>query len=172
MPVFAMTAHKTQSQTMDKVLVDLKGCHGTESPYVMLSRVKSLEGLQILQPFNIRKIQCHQSEDARRELQCLSLLQLLMIMELKSALESTHAWNAVSRTQYRDQIVTQNCEGNESPSSDSIHHLNHLQQTNFHLTSAPCPLVSLSSPHNLSSSYKGPPVQDGQDHCMSFSLLS
>ena len=49
-----MTAHKAQGQTMKKVLVDFKleSCKGTESPYVMVSQVASLEGLLILRPLN------------------------------------------------------------------------------------------------------------------------
>ena len=54
LPTFAMTAHKAQGQTMKKVLVDFKleSCKGTESPYVMVSQVASLEGLLILRPLN------------------------------------------------------------------------------------------------------------------------
>lgn len=49
MPAFAMTAHKAQGQTLEKVVVDLECCRGTESPYVMISRVTSLNGLLLLQ---------------------------------------------------------------------------------------------------------------------------
>ncbi|KAI0272217.1 hypothetical protein BGY98DRAFT_889623, partial [Russula aff. rugulosa BPL654] len=48
--------HKSQGQTMDKAVVDLAACHGTETPYVMLSRVRRLDDLLILCPFPIRKI--------------------------------------------------------------------------------------------------------------------
>ena len=47
-PAFAMTAHKAQGQTLNKVIVDLESCRGTESPYVMVSHVTSLNGLLIL----------------------------------------------------------------------------------------------------------------------------
>ncbi len=30
-PAFAMTAHKSQGQTLDKAIIDLKDCHGTEA---------------------------------------------------------------------------------------------------------------------------------------------
>ena len=62
-PAFAMTAHKAQGQTLHKVIVDLESCRGTESPYVMISRVTSLEGLLILRSFKFSKIKCHQSQD-------------------------------------------------------------------------------------------------------------
>lgn len=47
-PAFAMTVHHAQGQTMQCVIVDLKSCHGTESPYVMVSRATSLDGLLVL----------------------------------------------------------------------------------------------------------------------------
>ena len=128
MPVFAMTAHKPQGQTMDKVIVDLESCHGMESPYVMLSRVKSLDGLHILWPFSIMKIQCRQSKDTRRELRRLNFLQLLTITELGDALESMCAQDALSKSKYRDQIFTENCEENDSHTSNLIRRLHRLQQ--------------------------------------------
>lgn len=44
MPAFAMTAHKAQGQTMDRAIVDLESCFGTESLYIMISKVRSLDG--------------------------------------------------------------------------------------------------------------------------------
>lgn len=52
------TGHKSQGQTYEKVVVDLKTCRGSAAPYVMLSRVKSLDGLCILRPFDKSKISC------------------------------------------------------------------------------------------------------------------
>ncbi|KAH9853911.1 hypothetical protein C2E23DRAFT_695761, partial [Lenzites betulinus] len=69
-----ITAHKAQGQTFDKVIVDLAGCTGTESPYVMLSRATSLEGVLILRPFDHSKITCRQSEDLRKEMSRLHIL--------------------------------------------------------------------------------------------------
>ena len=144
MPAFAMTAHKAQGQTMDKVIVDLESCHGTESPYVMISRVKSLNGLHILRPFNISKIQCRQSEDTRRELQRLNFLQLLTIADLGDPLESARAQEALSKTKNRDQFFTENREENDSHTSDSTRRLHRLQQQNIHLTSMSCPSFSFT----------------------------
>ncbi|KAG1860008.1 hypothetical protein C8R48DRAFT_575209, partial [Suillus tomentosus] len=62
-----MTTHKAQGQTLQRVIVDLEGCTGTEAPYVMLSRVTSLEGLLVLRPFAQKKISCRRSEDGRFE---------------------------------------------------------------------------------------------------------
>jgi hypothetical protein len=64
---FAITAHKAQGRTMDKVIVDLNSCIGTEAVYVMVSRCTSLKGLMILRPFPIQKITTHRSQEARDE---------------------------------------------------------------------------------------------------------
>ena len=54
-PRFSCTAHKSQGQTLDKAIVDLvpirKGI-GIEFSYVPLSRVRRLEDLTILRPFD------------------------------------------------------------------------------------------------------------------------
>jgi hypothetical protein len=80
-PAFAMTVHKAQGQTMDNVIVDLQGCDGTESAYVMISWVTSLQGLLILRPFEKKKIQCNMSEDTRKEFRRLHILNLHSLME-------------------------------------------------------------------------------------------
>ncbi|PBK96248.1 hypothetical protein ARMGADRAFT_859653, partial [Armillaria gallica] len=69
-----MTAHKAQGQTLTSAIIDFASCHRTEPPYVMASRVKSLDGLLILQPFKIEKIQRCQSEDYRNEQKRLRVL--------------------------------------------------------------------------------------------------
>lgn len=84
-PAFAMTAYKAQGQTLSKAIVDLASCSGTECPYVMISRVKSLDGLLILRPFSENKITCRRSEDARREMKRLEFLRLRTLIEHSSA---------------------------------------------------------------------------------------
>ncbi|KAJ3719269.1 hypothetical protein C8R42DRAFT_539950, partial [Lentinula raphanica] len=69
-----MTAHKAQGGTYQRVILDIESCTGTEKPYVMISRVKSLEGLVILRPFSRSKIMCRQSQDVRQELRRLQQL--------------------------------------------------------------------------------------------------
>ncbi|TDL13843.1 hypothetical protein BD410DRAFT_695407, partial [Rickenella mellea] len=71
-----ITAHKAQGQTLSQALIDLQSCKGTEAPYVMVSRVKSLDGLVILRPFSKKKITCRQSEELRNELRRLQFLHL------------------------------------------------------------------------------------------------
>ena len=97
-PAFAMTAHKSQGQTMKKVIIDLEGCRGTEAPYVMVSRVTSLEGLLILRPFNYAKISCHQSQDTRNEFKRLNNIRLKTTAETENILEKDTALNITSST--------------------------------------------------------------------------
>ncbi|KAJ3720540.1 hypothetical protein C8R42DRAFT_561204, partial [Lentinula raphanica] len=72
-----MTAHKAQGATYEHAILDLESCSGTEKPYVMVSRVKSLDGLVILRPFARSKIMCRQSQDVRTELKRLEYLHVL-----------------------------------------------------------------------------------------------
>jgi hypothetical protein len=73
-PAFAMTAHKAQGKTMDAIVVDLESTCGTESPYVMISRATSLDGVFILRPFWKKVIQCCPSQDVRNEFKRLDVL--------------------------------------------------------------------------------------------------
>ena len=68
---FAIMAHKAQGQTLEAVIVDLASCIGMEAAYVMVPQCASLNGLRILQPFPIRKIHAHQSQEAWDEFCCL-----------------------------------------------------------------------------------------------------
>jgi len=90
-PAFAMTAHKSQGQTLKKVIIDLQSCRGTEAPYVMVSRVTSLEGLLILRPFQYGKISCRQSQDTRKEFRRLDIIRLKTIAEIGSTIEKEMA---------------------------------------------------------------------------------
>lgn len=80
-PGFAITAHKAQGKTMNKVVVDLQGCCGTEQPYLMVLRCTTLEGLIILRNFDFKKITCRQSEDQRRETERLEKLRLQTLVK-------------------------------------------------------------------------------------------
>ncbi|KZT55306.1 hypothetical protein CALCODRAFT_423188, partial [Calocera cornea HHB12733] len=70
------TAHKAQGASLDRVIVDLEGCKGTEAPYVMCSRARTLDGLLILRGFSLARIQSRQSEETRREMWRLQVLSL------------------------------------------------------------------------------------------------
>ena len=62
---------------MNRVIVDLKGCTGTEPPYVMVSRATSLDGLVVLRDFDAHQITKRRSEDLilRKEFSRLTLLK-------------------------------------------------------------------------------------------------
>lgn len=96
LPAYAFTAHKSQGQTYEKVIVDLNSCRGSAAPYVMLSRVKSLDGLCILRDFEKSKICCHMSEDCRKEMKRLDCLSLHTIIATGSESERNIARNELS----------------------------------------------------------------------------
>ncbi|KAJ3992184.1 hypothetical protein F5050DRAFT_1546078, partial [Lentinula boryana] len=62
------TAHNSQGWSLDTVCIDLASCRSIQSAYVMLSHVRSLKGLCILCPFNLKKIQNHISEELHMEM--------------------------------------------------------------------------------------------------------
>ncbi|KAK0460494.1 uncharacterized protein EV420DRAFT_1215187, partial [Desarmillaria tabescens] len=70
-------AHKAQGQTMSSTIVDLNSCRGTEMPYMMISRVKSLNGLLILRSFSMNAITKWPPEEYRKEMKRLNVLRLL-----------------------------------------------------------------------------------------------
>ncbi|KAJ6531526.1 hypothetical protein DFH09DRAFT_933729 [Mycena vulgaris] len=88
-----MTAHKAQGKTMEAIIVDLEtsGCWGSESPYVMLSRAKSLDGIFILRPFRLETIQCRPSQDVRNEFKRLDMLCHQTTMKYGSSAEAAEA---------------------------------------------------------------------------------
>lgn len=137
-PAFAMTAHKAQGQTMNRAIVDLQGCHGTEAPYVMLSRVKSLEGLIILRPFEKRKIQCRQSEDSRREAKRMDFLRLQTIIVHGDVEEISNSQQLLSSSPYEDRFTILDNHHEEEMSwsqADSVQRLKDLQDANQYVTS-------------------------------------
>lgn len=80
-PGFAMTAYKAQGKTFDGIVINLVDCQGTESPYVMVSRATTLEGLAIVSPFAKERICCRTSEDLRKESLRLDMLALRTMIE-------------------------------------------------------------------------------------------
>jgi hypothetical protein len=90
-PAYAVTAHRAQGQSMEKVIVDLESCQGTEAPYVMVSRATSLEGVLILRPFHQKRITCALSQDARAEKTRLHRLSLQTLVKFGDADESKQA---------------------------------------------------------------------------------
>lgn len=152
-PAFAMTAHRAQGQSLSNVIVDLQSCHGTESPYVMISRVRSLEGLVILRPFDKGKVTCRQSEDARRETKHLAILELQTtaftgnvdearvalssLAELGVDIRATTPPPLSTTTQYEDRIkLLDRLQAEYVPSLDPQH-----RQHNVRIKKRPIPLL-------------------------------
>jgi hypothetical protein len=127
-PAFAMTAHKAQGQTLSTAIVDLQSCRGTEAPYVMISRMTSLEGLFILRPFQIKKIQSRPSEDMRRETKRLELLNFHTIVQVGTEAEKQEAFNQIARLRnVQDEgdveIDLANMEGTINDPNKRLQHL-------------------------------------------------
>jgi len=74
LPAFALTVHKAQAQTLPKAIIDIESVQGTESPYVMMSRVQSITDVLILRPFSFAKITMHQSQETQEEMTRLQQL--------------------------------------------------------------------------------------------------
>ncbi|CAF2058057.1 unnamed protein product [Rotaria magnacalcarata] len=73
-PAYSMTTHKSQGQTLGKIIIDLvmpPGSVEVASVYVSLSRVKRLDDLLIIRPFEFAALQVKPSTAQREELKRL-----------------------------------------------------------------------------------------------------
>lgn len=66
-PAFAITDYKSQGKTLSCAIVDLKACTGSQSPYVMVSRVTNFESLFVLRPFEHKRIRSNVNQSLRLE---------------------------------------------------------------------------------------------------------
>ncbi|CAF4062556.1 unnamed protein product, partial [Adineta steineri] len=76
-PAYSITTHKSQGQTLPKIVIDLNmppGMVEVASAYVPLSRVEQLTDLVILQDFNISALQVKPSKGQIAELNRLAVL--------------------------------------------------------------------------------------------------
>lgn len=76
-PAYSITTHKSQGQTLPKIVIDLNMPPGTvevASAYVPLSRVKQLTDLVILQDFSINALQMKPSKGQITEINRLSVI--------------------------------------------------------------------------------------------------
>lgn len=79
-PAYSITTHKSQGQTLSKIIIDLNmppGIVEVASAYVPLSRVKQLTDLIILQDFNIKTLQVKPSKAQLAEMARLNALFLV-----------------------------------------------------------------------------------------------
>lgn len=76
-PAYSITTHKSQGQTLPKIVIDLNMPPGTvevASAYVPLSRVQQLTDLVILQDFNISALQVKPSKGQLAEINRLGFI--------------------------------------------------------------------------------------------------
>jgi hypothetical protein len=66
-PAYSYTDYKSQGQTLKRAIVDLASARTTQSVYVMLSWVKTLDGLLILRDFPEAKLKMSISGDLQEE---------------------------------------------------------------------------------------------------------
>ena len=76
---------------MERAVVDLAGCTGTEQPYVMVSRCTSVDGLVILRDFEFGQITKRRSEDLRKEMSRIECLRLQTIAKYGLEIERREA---------------------------------------------------------------------------------
>ena len=100
-PGFAMTVHKAQGKTLERVIVDLAGCVGTEPPYFMVSRATSLNGLMVLRKFDKRQITKRRSEELRKEFARLVALKWKTVAEYGEQPEIEEARRKINGTTKR-----------------------------------------------------------------------
>lgn len=68
LPAYAYTDYKAQGRSLEKAIVDPASALSLQGVYVMLSRVKRMDGLAILRHFPERKINDRLSQELREEL--------------------------------------------------------------------------------------------------------
>jgi ATP-dependent exoDNAse (exonuclease V) alpha subunit len=76
-PAYSITTHKSQGQTLRKIVIDLNmppGMVEVASAYVPLSRVQQLTDLVILQDFNISALQVKPSKGQLAEINRLAII--------------------------------------------------------------------------------------------------
>ena len=115
---------------MKNVIIDLQSCSGTEAPYVMVSRVTSLNGLLILRPFDRNKIRCRRSQDSRQEKERMDILQLQTKVNYGTLTESAAAQEKLLmiRSGNEDQTNMENELDLTCAPDDNIAFIQRLQQ--------------------------------------------
>jgi hypothetical protein len=144
-PAYAVTAHRAQGQSMERVIIDLESCQGMEAPYVMASRATSLDGLLILRPFQQKRITCALSQDARTEKSRLHQLSLETMVKFGDTDKSKQAQLALSRSQNCPTVEMGFVQHSDQP-KEPFALLQHLQKQDLRIYEAP---LSHASSQNL-----------------------
>ena len=74
LPAYAYTDYKAQGRSLSAAIVDPKSASSLQGVYVMLSRLKTMNGLALLRPFPEKKITQRISQELRNELRRLDTL--------------------------------------------------------------------------------------------------
>lgn len=121
-----------QGKTLEQTVVNLRQCRGTESPYVMISRVTSLDGLLILNSFKKDRITCRQSEEVRNEATRHQILALHTIVETGSPEEVKEAKNKLAGLSHPHFSTIVSKETDETRiAEDSFVRLTRLERANL-----------------------------------------
>lgn len=93
LPGWAMTGYCAQGKTFSRAIVDLATCtgrfagkHNRADAYVLLSRLKTLNGVALLRPFQKNILRSPQSASLTREIQRLKQLEEITLLKSFSVL--------------------------------------------------------------------------------------
>lgn len=86
-PAYAYTDYKSQGKSLTHAIVDIESAHSLQGIYVMLSRVRSLDGLLLLRPFSMAKLCVRLSQELRQELARIDNLANLTTARYRSSAE-------------------------------------------------------------------------------------
>ena len=148
-----MTTYKLQSLSLDHVIIDFQSCSGSESPYVMASQVKSLDGLMILRPFRQSKICCPLQQDVRDELKQQHLLELSMLAQHGEGEIAVRATADLNRLRLHKVLLTENV-----PLDLDNSNVNTLIQWEHHVSDQISRYTEPSCPANKCSTAEAGPV--------------
>lgn len=104
----SMTAYKLQGLLLDRAVVDIESCTGSESRYVMISRVRLLDGLMVLRPFRCSKISCPLQQDVRDELKRQRLLELASLARFGEGLLAEDATAELCQRNLDELLFSEN----------------------------------------------------------------
>jgi hypothetical protein len=84
LPAYAFIDYKVQGRGFDHVVIDLAGCGGLQSMYVMLSRAMSLKGIAVLRNFPSTRLYGRLPQEFRNEFRRLRTLDESTWLEFDS----------------------------------------------------------------------------------------